>query len=183
VHCPLTQLCSLGQRVPQLPQLFESVRVFTQLPLQKVSCVFVQMQLPPAQVCPLPHDWPQAPQWLGSLWTLTQAPPQESWPAGQAQLPPLQLWPFGQVWPQFPQFCASLCRFTQAPPQAVRPDAQPPPAAPVPAVHCPFTQLCPAPQHTAPQPTRLVGQHRSLLHSLPAGQPEPGPRHWLRSSR
>ena len=30
--------------------------------------------------------------------------------------------------------------------------------------------------------TAPAGQQRSLLHSLPAGQPAPGPRHWLRCS-
>jgi hypothetical protein len=50
LHCPFTQLCPLAQRVPQPPQLFGSVLALTQLPLQRVSWLFVQTQFPPAQL-------------------------------------------------------------------------------------------------------------------------------------
>jgi hypothetical protein len=55
----------VAQRLPQRPQLFGSLAVFTQLAPHAVP--ELHWQRPPLQDCPSPHRLPQLPQLFSSL--------------------------------------------------------------------------------------------------------------------
>src|SRR6478672_3071151 len=105
------------QAVPQAPQLFGSVWVSKQAPLQQVrplgqSFVVLQPQVPLArQMCPLASLLqslqlpPLMPHWLGvgmlvQIFPLQQ--PAQLLEVSQMQAPPEQRWPTAQSWQKLP---------------------------------------------------------------------------------
>jgi hypothetical protein len=90
LHAPLTQLWPPEQVVPQAPQLFTSVAVLTQTPLQAV-CPAEQAHAPLTQLRPPEQTVPQVPQLLASLAVFTQFPLQSVCPAVHAHAPLVQV--------------------------------------------------------------------------------------------
>jgi len=92
--------------MPHPPQLFTSVIVLTQAP--------VQLVVPPGHMvvhviehtCVAVHIVPQAPQFWGSVAVSTQIPPQST-PAGQPQVPLLHTCPPTHLMPHPPQLLTS----------------------------------------------------------------------------
>jgi hypothetical protein len=86
---PLQQTVPLAHMCVQKPQLFGSVLVLTQTPVQLVVPLGQPVpQLPFAQVWPEAQTLPQAPQLLGSEPRFTHAPVQSVCPVGQPHSPP-----------------------------------------------------------------------------------------------
>jgi hypothetical protein len=77
---PFVQAWLLPQRMPQPPQLFLSVRVFTHV-VPHAVWPGAQVHAPPEQVCVAPQALPQPPQLLLLLVTSMHTPPQAAWPA------------------------------------------------------------------------------------------------------
>jgi hypothetical protein len=119
------------QVTPQLPQLFGSVAVLTQVPLQSVNPL-LHSHRPATQLKPLAvsQALSHVPQCSLLLWKSTVAPPQLQ-PGGGPQAPALQLPPVqhtppagSHATPQAPQLALSVSRSTHLPPQAVFPAGQ-----------------------------------------------------------
>jgi hypothetical protein len=104
------------QALPQLPQLFGSVSVRMQTPLQSEKLLLGQLQVLLAQVPPVQVS-PQPPQLAESLAVFTQRPLQRVKPVGHAVWHMLltQLLPAAQAVPHAPQLFGSLVVSTQAP--------------------------------------------------------------------
>jgi hypothetical protein len=127
-QAPFEQVAPLEQTLPQLPQLFGSVRVLVQpVPVQKVW-PFAHLQTWLVQVVPAGQTLPHLPQLFGSLFE-TQTLLQSRWPVGHLQTPLPQAEPVGQTRPQAPQLFESLLVFVQVDPQQTVPGAQVPQAA------------------------------------------------------
>jgi hypothetical protein len=78
------------QAIPQPPQLFGSVFVSTQAPVQSVVAAGQVVVQVIEQTCIAVHIVPQPPQFCGSVFVSTQTPPHKV-PVGQAHVPlPLQ---------------------------------------------------------------------------------------------
>jgi hypothetical protein len=110
VQCPSTHVSPAGHCTPHAPQLYGSVAVYTQTPLQSVCPAWGQkLQVPFTQYrLGLAQTVPQWPQLFGSLAVLTHVFPQRVWPAGQTQMPLAQIWPPVQVRLHFPQLVGSV---------------------------------------------------------------------------
>jgi hypothetical protein len=108
---PELQVAPVAHFVPQTLQLFGSVCVLTQTPLQLV-CPDGQTHIPETQLVPPVHFVPQALQLFESVCRLTQALPHTPNPVGHAQTPELQVPPEGQTVPHAPQLFASPEKFT-----------------------------------------------------------------------
>jgi hypothetical protein len=126
---PLEQVASAGQTLPQVPQLFGSVFVSTQVPAHTVPG---QVHAPLEQTSPALQVLPQVPQFPVSLDRSRQTPEQ------QAGMVP------AQVMPQAPQLLVSVLVSTQTPLQSVSPLGHTGPAT-----QFPLTQEEPVLQHTA----------------------------------
>lgn len=86
MQLPFTQEPSPQER-PQEPQLFESVWVLTQAPLQ-TEPPGGQVQEPITHDAPAAQPMPHMPQLVTSVWVLTQVFPQRVVPIGHWQVPP-----------------------------------------------------------------------------------------------
>jgi hypothetical protein len=80
MHAPLKQAdvaCAKLQKVPQVPQLWMSVWVFTHM-LPHALKPIGQVQCPIWHICPpiVLHTVPQLPQFCGSTWVSTHIPAQ-----------------------------------------------------------------------------------------------------------
>jgi hypothetical protein len=101
--------CPEPQTVPQVPQLFPSVRVFEQVPAQLVGVELEQTQLPFEHTRLAPQVTEHIPQLPLSVLRSAQLLPHAVYPEAQlAELlthtpAPLHL-PFVQIVPQLPQF-------------------------------------------------------------------------------
>jgi hypothetical protein len=191
VHTFATQLSPVPQRVPQVPQLRESVARLVQVvvPPPAGQSVFGAAHLhTPEMHVPVPQEWPHIPQFAGSLDVEVHLPVsgQMISPVGHMQTPPEQV-PPAQPLPHAPQLFGSVLVSMHAPPL--------PPPAPhslVPvgqAEQVPLTQVWPVahlvlqlPQaavllersaHTVPQLTWPVGHAQT-----PALQVELGGQAW-----
>jgi len=153
---------------PQLPQLFASLIVSTQTPLQAVSWMFVQPHLPLTHVAPCAQTLLHEPQFFESVVGLTQVDPQRTSPGAQPQVPLAQPRPAAQALPHAPQFFGSALRSMQTAPHSVVPPMQFLP-------HTPFEQNSSAAQAVPHDPQFL----RSLWRlTQPLGQsvsPTPQP--------
>lgn len=118
--------------IPQPPQLFGSLPIFTQAPPQSVKPVGqpVVEHAPAEQVDVGPHALPHAPQFALSDASDVQPPAQTVSPAGQLHTPATQLSPPAHALPHAPQFALSLFRSKHPPLHAVRPVAHDAPHAP-----------------------------------------------------
>jgi hypothetical protein len=112
-----------SQTVPQPPQLFESLLVSTQVPLQSVVPLG-QPQAVPRHFIPFVQLVVQSPQCESLLITLMQLAPHSISPGfGQSVQPPsVHFCAAVQAIAQSPQCVGSVCRSTQLPPQSLRPD-------------------------------------------------------------
>jgi hypothetical protein len=117
-HELLLQTWLFAHVVPQPPQLFGSLFVFVQSPLQSVSVGSHE----PAHVPPLqngevpPHTFVHEPQCVLSVSVSTQTPPHAVSP-GPQQMPLVHVSPEPHVVPQLPQFSSSVIGSEQVPPQ------------------------------------------------------------------
>jgi hypothetical protein len=135
-HLPIEHTWPVGQTFPQVPQLFGSLAVSTQVALLPVPHSMepprqVTPHLPVEQTWPVGQTFPQAPQLFGSLAVWTQLPAPAS-PVQSVELPrqvtphlPVeQTWPVAQAFPQVPQLFGSLAVSTQLVPQSIDPAPQ-----------------------------------------------------------
>jgi hypothetical protein len=166
------------QRLPQPPQLLESVSVSKQPVAQAVSPGVLQTSLH----APLmhagvalvygPHTWLQPPQLSGSFSSFTQPlMPQKFRPDWHPQRPPKQTVPVGHLVPHMPQLLGSFCSLTQLGPQRLRPDWHP---------QTPPEQNPDG--HVLPHPPQFVLSVSSLTHlppqkERPDGQPQTPAEH------
>lgn len=82
------------QGVPQAPQLWLLVCVFTHAPPQLVVPIGqAATQAPAEQASPAAQALPQPPQLRTSLDVVVQTPLHRVSPPGHTQLPALQVWP------------------------------------------------------------------------------------------
>jgi hypothetical protein len=124
VQEPAWHAAPAGHTVPQAPQLFGSVAVSVQVPLQLVSPATGQLHPPSAQTSPAAHCTPQRPQLFGSVARSVQVPLQFTSPAvEQVQTPSAQMSPAGHTTPQAPQLFTSVARSVQTE-RAVAPPKQ-----------------------------------------------------------
>jgi hypothetical protein len=114
-QAPPMQTVPPVQAMPHPPQLFGSVFVSTQAPVQSVVPAGHMVVQVIAQTCIEVHIVPQPPQFCGSVFVSTQTPPQ-SVPTAQPHMPPLQTCPPTHLVPHPPQLFGSLLVFTHAPP-------------------------------------------------------------------
>lgn len=73
--------------LPHVPQFFGSSCVFVHVPLQFVSAIAMQLQIPILQTRLLPQTFAHFPQLFGSLFVSTQTPLQSTLPIGHVHLP------------------------------------------------------------------------------------------------
>ncbi len=162
-HVPSTQKApppSIAlQALPQAPQLFGSLCVAVQTPLQRMP-PFAHWQVPAWHAVPLPHRTPQAPQLELSVCSSTQAPSHCSSPLGQRHWPPWHVVPLPQTLPQAPQSLPLLDRSTHAPEQYAS-------MAPASAgqVHLPAEHVAPSVQ-MLPHAPQLFGSDCSLTQAF-----------------
>lgn len=118
VHTPAAQTLPLppsaAQEFPQLPQLFGSLWVAVQTPLQRCP-PFAHWQTPLWQVVPPVQRMLQPPQFASSVCWFTHWVPHRRRPEAQTHFPPLQVSPAGHWTPQPPQFCGFVAGSTQTP--------------------------------------------------------------------
>lgn len=154
----------------QPPQLFEFVRVSTQVPPQTVKFaaqthwLFVQFWFAPQRV-------PQRPQLPGSLVRSTQEVPHcaSPWLQPAEHLPTLHTFPWGHLVPQVPQLRVLVWRSSQTPVFALKPPGppgRPPPppsgwvrrhaVVPCPQTQPPFTQVAPLGQGVSQAPQKFA---------------------------
>jgi hypothetical protein len=162
-HAPSTQNApppSIAlQTLPQPPQLFGSLCVAVQTPLQRVPSL-AHRQVPAWQVVPLPQRMPQPPQLELSVCSSTQAPSHCSSPLGQRHWPPWHVVPLPQTLPHAPQSLSLLDTSTHAPEQY---DSIAPASAG--QVHLPAEHVAPSVQ-TLPQAPQLCGSDCSLTQAF-----------------
>jgi len=119
VHAPLEQTILLSrQTLPQLPQLFRSESVLTQMPLQSLV-PSGHLQTLFTHVMPPEHWMSQPPQLLLSLLGLRQMPLQSMLGDLQMQTPLMHERSDAHLLLQAPQLRSSSWRFWQVPPQSV----------------------------------------------------------------
>jgi hypothetical protein len=175
-HCPLLQVAvpfaTLGQIVPQAPQLETLVLVLTQLEPHLVKpALHENPHWPPEQVGVAfggaGQLVPQTPQLAVSLCVFTHWPAQLVWPVSQTSVQT----PFEQTWSdthpllQLPQWLELDCRLTHELPHFEKPALQAMPHCPLAQVALPFTGAVQTlPQE--PQLERLLARFTQLPAQL-----------------
>jgi hypothetical protein len=181
-HWPTEHTSTLLHRLPQVPQLVESVCVSVQ---RQPGPQLVRPWLQPHAHVPFAHHAPcgharrQAPQWFGSELTSTQKHPgpQIIIPGEQSQAhePLRQTAPKGHALPQLPQFELSSERFTHEAPHCFVPGLHGGPASLAPfgtASVAPFGPASAAPSDApsvASPPESTPGDDPWPAASLPGG--------------
>jgi len=158
VQTPCEQTWPPVHTVAQAPQLFGSLCVSVQTPLQRRP-LLKHWHLPPTHVVPDAHRFPQPPQLALSESSSTQVEPHALSPLPHTSVQTLdtQVLLPEQVSLHAPQLSAFEVRSTQTPLQSLWPDGQ---------VQTPPLHVAVA-GHVLPQPPQLVVSELSLTHDAP----------------
>ena len=103
------------QALPQRPQWFEWLVVFTQAPAH-ATCPDGHTQWPPTHDAPMGHAAPHMPQLRVSVCRLVQALPQRVCPTGHWHRPATHVCPIEHAFPHAPQWAPLVLRSTHAEP-------------------------------------------------------------------
>jgi hypothetical protein len=103
------------QALPQVPQLFGSLRTAVQAPPLHMRSPAGQAQRPAWHVVPFAQRMPQPPQLIPSVCALTHTLPHAVKPAAHPHVPLLHVWLLPHFVPHLPQLLMSVCRVTHVP--------------------------------------------------------------------
>ena len=172
-HVPPPQVAPLGHALPQAPQLFGSVVVFTHVLPQRLgneALLHAATHVEPLHAVDPP---------LGAAGHVAHTPgagPQSKVPEGHdPHVPPPQVAPLGHALPQAPQFFGSATVFTHALPQRLGNEALLHAATHVEPLHAvdPLVGAAGHVAHVLLQSIVPTGQLLQTLAPQPAGQLEP----------